>query len=91
MTISRIVFNICLAVLLFWGPFWLSLGLILIGLLFIPYYWESVVLFFFFELLYASPLGTSLMWVISPPIIALTFFFVVQHFRKVAQEQLFHF
>jgi hypothetical protein len=31
------------------------------------------------------------MSVVSPPIIALTLFFVVQHFRKLAQEQLFHF
>lgn len=91
MTMTRIIFDICLVALLFVAPFWFTLGLILIGLLFIPYYWESVALLFCLELLYAGPLGTSMMWIISPPIIALAVFFVVQHFRKFAQEQLFHF
>jgi len=91
MIMMRIILNLVIVISLFIAPFPLSLFLMLCGLLFIPYYWESVALLFCIELLYQDPFSTFMMSVLSPPIIALAVFFVVQHFRKFAQEKLFYF
>lgn len=91
MIIQRAILDTAIVILLFIAPFWLSLCLILIGLVFIPYYWESVALLFCIELLYHHSFTSFTLSLYSPPIIALMLFFAVQHFRKLAQEQLFHF
>ena len=87
----RIILNIGILFSLFVAPFYLSLCLILIGLFFIPYYWESVALLFCIELLYQGPFPTLTASIISPPLYALVLFFAVQHVRRFAQEKLFHF
>lgn len=91
MTMFRIFLDLGIVASLFLAPFWLTLCLLGAGLLFIPYYWESVAFLFCIELLYHGPFSSFMMSIVSPPMIALALFFVVQHFRKLAQEQLFHF
>lgn len=91
MNTSRIILDIGILLSLFVAPFYVSLCLILIGLFFIPYYWESVALLFCIELLYQGPFPSFSASIVSPPLIALALFFAVQHFRRLAQEQLFHF
>ena len=87
----RIFLDISIIALLFVAPFWLTLCLLCVGILFVPYYWESVAFLFCVELLYHGPFSSFAVSVISPPMIALVLFFVIQHFRKLAQERLFHF
>lgn len=91
MSMPRVILDISILFSLFVAPFYVSLILMIIGLLFIPYYWESVALLFCVELLYLGPFPSLTMSIISPPMIALVLFFAVQHVRRLAQEQLFHF
>lgn len=91
MSTPRIILDAAIVILLFVAPLWLPLILLFIGLLFIPNYWEFVLFLFCIELLYHPPFSSFAASLWSLPIGALVFFFVVQHFRKLAQGRLSHF
>lgn len=83
--------NIFLLLSLFTAPFWLTLILLIFGLLMIPYYIESIIAFFFLELLYYGTMSTSETLFFYTPVIIAALFFAVQGLRFLAREHIFRF
>lgn len=91
MSVFRMILDVVLVFAFFVGPFWLPIFLLFLGLLLIPYYWESVVALFCLELLYqGTPLSEGVLSFLVPVLIVL-FFFAFQGLRKVIHERIFRF
>lgn len=50
----RVIFNIIALILVLVAPYWLYLPVLALGLIFLPVYWEGVVLGFIIDVLYSE-------------------------------------
>lgn len=91
MKLFRLILNLCLFLGIFFGPFWVPLFFLVFGLFAIPYYVESIIAFFSYELLYRGAIPGTEAFIFSTPVIAFLLFFAVQGVRKVAHEYIFRF
>ena len=80
--------RIILGTILFFGlfvmPFWVFAILALIGLIFIPYYWEGLIFFACADLLYHG--GASLMIRYGYPLLLAGLFLVIELVRGYIRE-----
>jgi hypothetical protein len=91
MKLLRPVCNVALFIAVFVAPFWVSLCLLTLGLLIIPYYVESIIALFCFELLYHGSTEIHETLRLFTPVIVVAFFFAVQGLRRIAHEHIFRF
>jgi hypothetical protein len=91
MKLLRPMLNIALFLTIFVAPFWVPIALLILGLIMIPYYFESIIVLFCLELLYhgAMPLH-EMLFLYAPAAVALLFF-AFQGLRRVARERIFRF
>jgi hypothetical protein len=55
---QRLLVSVLILLAIFFLPYWLYLPLLFLGMVFIPFYWEAILLAFLIDVLYGP--GTSL-------------------------------
>ncbi len=84
----RIVFSIILLLSILFLPFWVSLLLAIVGMVFFPYYLEAVFFLFISDLLYGVPQARYLNITFVSSIISAALFFSIEFFKKRSMIQL---
>ena len=81
----RIILGISLAISVFVVPFWASAALALLGLIFIPYYWECLIFLLCVDVLYRGGVSDEIrIWY---PFTAVLLFALIQVIRGYLRQR----
>jgi len=78
----RITFSGLLLISILFFPFFISLIIAVAGMFFIKYYWEVLVLFFIFDLIYGIQGNTIFSFYFGSLLLAICLLLIIEFFKK---------